>query len=373
MANTLSFLVVAGEASGDLHAAAAVRALQHLRPEATCFGMGGDHLRACGVETLYDANDVAVMGLTEVVSHLPVILGALSGLAKAAARRRPAAALLVDLPDFNLRLARRLRKLGIPVVYYVSPMVWAWRVGRTRALARDVAEVLCIYPFEEAFLRERGVHARYVGNPLLEDCLPALALPPPTDPLALRLAILPGSRRAEIARLFEPMLAAVALLAKAQPVEIAISVAPTIPVATLQETLDRLGVTALLVPGNSRAVLRWSQVALVKSGTVTLEACLEERPMVVVYRTSAMTFLAARRLLRVPFVSIVNLLAGRALVPELLQDAATPAAMAAALQDVQARRVDLIAGYREVRGKLGGPGAAERVATALLRQAIKED
>jgi lipid-A-disaccharide synthase len=318
--------------------------------------MGGSHLRAAGVEILYEASEIAVMGATEVLAKLPRLAGVLRGLASAAKARRPAAALLVDIPDFNLRLARRLRELEIPVIYYVSPMVWAWREGRCRALARDVRELLCIYPFEEPFLRERGVNARYVGNPLLDDWIEP-GPPLPSLDGTLRLAVLPGSRPTEVARMLGPMLEAVKLSSAglraggpARPVEVTIPVAPTIDGAIVQAGLDRAGVVGRLV----------------KSGTATLEACLAERPMVVVYQVSAGSAFIARRVLRVKNVSLVNLLAGRELVPELLQDAATPEAMARALEDVLTRRDELIQGYREVRAKLGGPGAAGRVADCLL-------
>ncbi len=358
------FLVVAGEASGDLHAAAAVRALKARAPEAELFGMGGSHLRAAGVELLYEASEIAAMGITEVLGKLPRLVGVLGGLTRAAKERRPAAALLVDVPDFNLRLAKRLHRAGIPVVYYVSPMVWAWREGRCKVLARDVREVLCIYPFEEAFLRERGVNARYVGNPLIDELVEPVPATASADG-ALRLAVLPGSRPSEVARMLGPMLEAVKLLARTRVVEVTIPIAPTIARAVVQAGLDRAGVVGRLVEHGSEA-LRWCNVALVKSGTGTLEACLAERPMVVVYQVSAGSAFIGRRMLRVKHASLVNLLAGRELVPELLQEKATPEAMARAIEDVIGRQDELIKGYREVRAKLGGPGAAGRVADALL-------
>ena len=165
----MKVLVVAGEASGDLHAAAAVRALRARVPDLECFGLGGGQVRAAGVDTLYDAASISVMGITEVIGTIPHVFAVIDGLAEAAESRRPDVALLVDLPDFNLRLARRLRELRIPVVLYVSPTVWAWREGRVKLLKRDLHQVLCIYPFEEPYLRERGVNALYVGNPLLDE------------------------------------------------------------------------------------------------------------------------------------------------------------------------------------------------------------
>jgi lipid-A-disaccharide synthase len=373
-----SFLVVAGEASGDLHAAGVVRAVRARCPEATFFGMGGEQLRSAGVETQFDAAELAVMGITEVIPRLPRIFGALRGLARLAEERRPTAALLVDLPDFNLRLAKRLRRAGIRVVYYVSPMVWAWRPGRTRQIAAYVDQLLCIYPFEEPFLRERGVPATYVGNPLLEEPGPvksgaeartALGL----DPRLRTLALLPGSRASEIERIFPSMLGAAARLAEAGPLQIIVPVAPTVDARRLARLVEGqklpVHLSVHLMVGRTADLLAAADAAFVASGTATLETLLAGRPMVVVYRVSWLTWLIGRLLVRVAHVAIVNLLAGRRLVPELLQGAMKPEAMAAALRQVwedSGKRAELLAGYQSVRESLGGPGASDRVAAVLL-------
>jgi lipid-A-disaccharide synthase len=362
----MRLLVVAGEASGDLHAAAAVRELKRMQPGVELFGMGGDHLRAEGVDTVYDAHRVAVMGTTEVLRRLPVILGALRGLGRMAARDRPDAALLVDLPDFNLRLASRLRKLGIPVVYYVSPMVWAWRSSRVKRIARDVRQLCCIYPFEEAYLRARGVNAEYVGNPLIEEM--PLALPPAAPGT---LALLPGSRHSEIERLFPRMLRAAELFAGDKPLRVLVPVAPTVSVDRLKELAAQTRLSLEFLAGETQQALRRCELALVKSGTSTLEALLAARPMVVAYRVSWVSWILGKLLVRLSHVALPNLLAGRRLVPELLQNAATPEAMAGALHDVQERRGELLSGYEEVRRSLGGPGASARVAQHLIEAARK--
>ncbi len=377
MSGPPSFLVVAGEASGDLHAAAVVRELRRRVPGAVCFGMGGDRMRAEGVETLYDAREVAVMGISEVLPRLPHILGALRGLARAGRERRPTAALLVDLPDFNLRLAARLKREGIRVVYYVSPMVWAWRPGRTRRIARVVDRLLCIYPFEEPFLRERGVPATYVGNPLLDEPAPAaggaearrgLGL----DPALPTLALLPGSRSAEVERLFPVMLDAAERLASEGPLQAIVPVASTVDQGRLEQLAEGRRARVFFRRGRTLDILAAADAAIVASGTATLETLLADRPMVVVYRVSWLSWLVARLLVRVAHVALVNLLAGRRLVPELLQRALTPTAVADALRTVwrdAGRRAELLAGYREVRETLGGPGASARVAEALLEVA----
>jgi lipid-A-disaccharide synthase len=367
------FLVVAGEASGDHHAAGVVRAVRRSCPEASFFGMGGSQLRDEGVETLFDAHQIAVMGISEVVGRLPRILRALSALVRLAKERQPSAALLVDLPDFNLRLARRLRQLGIPVIYYISPMVWAWRRGRTRQIARDVDRLLCIYPFEEPFLRARGVAATYVGNPLLDEPAPPAAAEA-RRMIGLRpdvptLAVLPGSRESEVRRLFVPMLEAAERLRGDGALQIVVPVASTLDAAMLGDLATGHGGDLHFHHGATSAALAAADLALVASGTATLEVALAGLPMVVVYRTSMLSWLVGRLLVRVRHVAIVNLLAGQRLVPELIQGAMTPRAMSQALDHVwrdPGQREFQGRGYRRVRDRLGGPGAGEHVAQALL-------
>ena len=367
-------LVVAGEASGDLHAAGVVRELRLRRPDVELFGMGGDHLRAAGAETVFDSHEIAVMGISEVLGRLPRILAALRGLTRLAEERRPAVAFLVDAPDFNLRLAKRLRRLDIPVVYYISPTVWAWRPRRTRQLARTVDRLLCIYPFEEPFLRARGVRASYVGNPLLDAPAPALEgaaarLSLGLDPSVPTLALLPGSREREVERLFPAMLEAARRLAADGPLQLLVPVAPTIDLSRLEKLAAGLPVPIKLLRARASDLLAAADAALVASGTATLEAALARKPMVVVYRVSWLTWIVGRLLVRVAHVALVNILAGRLIVPELLQSAMTPAAMADALRQVwrnSGRRAEILEGYREVRELLGGPGAAGRVADAIL-------
>ena len=248
-----------------------------------------------------------------------------------------------------------------------SPTVWAWREGRVKLLARDVSQVLCIYPFEEPFLRERGVNVRYVGNPLLDRSESSSNRRELQKLPGLRLGLLPGSRHGEVSRLLRPMLVAAKRIAAKREVTLAIPVAPAISKELLEAELAVAQLTAQLVEGDSRAVLEWAEVAIVKSGTVTLEAALAETPMVVVYKASPVTGLIARAMLRIEHVSLPNLLLGRELVPELLQGAATPERMAAAIEDVLARKAELVAGYREVKALLGGPGAAGNVADAVVK------
>ncbi|HEX9575483.1 MAG TPA: lipid-A-disaccharide synthase [Myxococcales bacterium] len=408
-------LVVAVEASADLHGAAVLRELRALRPGLRAFGGGGALLRAEGCETLVRAEDLSVMGIAEVLPAIPRILRALRTLRRAAEERRPRVALLIDSPDFNLRLARKLRRLGIRVAYFIGPSVWAWRTYRVRQIARDVARMLVILPFEAEFYARHGVKAVYVGNPLadgLRRALPAntsRTVPTPTstptpiststptstssstatspsasrldlrralglDPRRPVLALLPGSRRQEIRRLWPALLGAARLLRERMPdLQLVTPVAPTVRREWLRTDLP-----VTFVEGRAPEVLCAADAAVVASGTATLEAALAQVPTVVVYRLSWLSWIVGRLLVRVPFVSLVNLLAGGRLVPELLQRDCTGARIAESagplLSPGEAREAQL-EGMRRIRAGLapaGAPGAARRAAeevAALLGEA----
>ncbi len=367
-------LIVAGEASADLHAARVLEELRRLRPGLTAFGVGGPRLREAGLEALYPAEEISVMGLVEVLPRIPRILAILRGLAAAARARRPRVALLVDLPDFNLRLAKKLKAQGIKVVYYISPTVWAWRKGRARTIARVVDRMLCILPFEPRAYEGTGVRARFVGHPFAERPPPA---PPGAyrealglDPSRTTVALVPGSRRSELARLLPPMLEAAERVKAAHPdVQFVVPVAPTLPREALAPHLAaHPGLPVALVDGRTDEAVGASDAALVKSGTATLEAGLMLRPLVVVYKLSWFSYLVARLLVRLTWFSLVNLLVGRQVVPELLQGDVNGARLAAELEAVLAEgpaRKAQIDGLREVRASLGEPGAPERVAREI--------
>ena len=367
-------LIVAAEASADLHAARALEELRKIRPGVLAFGVGGPRLRAAGLEALYPAEDLNVMGIADVLPKIPTILRVLWGLRSEAERRRPTVALLVDSPDFNLRLAKHLKRLGVKVVYYVSPMIWAWRRGRARKIAKVVDRMLCILPFEEQFYEGTGVSARFVGHPFAERALPgdsasyrlALGLPAGRTTIAL----LPGSRRGEVDRIFPPMLeAAERIKARHPDVQFVVPVAVTLREGALLPALSRhAGLDVHLVPGRADEVVGASDAAIVKSGTSTLETALMQRPMVVVYKMAWLSYWVARLLVRMSHFALVNILAGRTVVPELLQQEASPERMALEIErlltDPGARRAQLD-GIAEVRRSLGEPGAAHRVAEEI--------
>jgi lipid-A-disaccharide synthase len=368
-------LVVAGEASGDLLGGELLSVLRVRRPELHAFGMGGARLAEAGMELLFDVTELSVVGITEVLPRLPRIWRVFRALTHAAAERRPEVAVLVDAPDFNLRLARRLHALGIPVVFYVSPTVWAWRRGRVKQIARDVERMLCILPFEEAFYRPYGVKAVYVGNPV------AARLPAPAEPAVFRralgidtgrpvLAVLPGSRAGELRRCLPTLVASAALLADEHPgLQILVPVAPGADASTIEAAFRAGALNPVLVSGRAAEVVGASDVAVVASGTAALEAGLMLRPLVVVYRVSAVSWLLARALVRVAFVSLVNLLAGRRVIPELLQGALTPANVVWEVQRVWSdgpERRAMVEGLRAVRDGLGRSNVSERAADEVM-------
>lgn len=366
-------LVVAGEVSGDLHAANLVDRLLILNPGLQVFGIAGDRLLEAGVEPVAHIRELAHMGLAEVVRELPRLRALMRRVADEAGRREPGVALLVDSPDFNLRLARRLRATGARVVLYVSPQLWAWRRGRVRTVRRVANEVLCILPFEVELYQRHGVPARYVGHPLLDDLArEGLAPAPKRERSAThRLALMPGSRTMEVRSLLPEMLnAATDLVESGMFQEVALIEAPGVTEAVDEVLCEASRAPSCLHratgPGR-RHQLAGSSVAWTASGTATLECALLDVPMVVGYRLQRVTYHLARLLVRVEHVALANLIAGQRAAPELIQSAWTSANLI-----LESER--LLAGgdhaqrhvLATVRQRLGSPGASERAARAVL-------
>lgn len=363
-------MLVAGEASGDLHGARLLRELQALHPGIEAFGLGGDELQATGLAAVAHSAEVAVVGITEVVKELPRIRQVFAALLAEAERRRPRVAVLVDFPDFNLRLAKKLKKMGIRVVYYVSPQVWAWRKGRIKTIARSVDLMLVLFPFEAEYYRGAGVDVVHVGHPLVDEVpeIESVWRRRPEPPF--RIALLPGSRRSEIASLLPVMLAAAARLAERCPIEVVLVRAPTIPEALIAGEVARAAVPVTLVAEERFAAIAASHAALCASGTATLEVGLLGTPLVVCYRLGAWTYRLARLLVRLPHFSLANLVLGRSAVPELLQDDANPEALAGALYRLltdAAARGALQEALAELRPRLGQGGASRRAAEEVAR------
>ncbi len=360
--------VVAGEASGDLHAANLLLALRRLAPTIEASGVGGERLRDAGLECVARSEELSLMGLAEVIRDLPRLWGLSKRVRRAALERHPDVAVLVDSPDFNLPLAHALRRAEIPVVIYVSPQLWAWRKGRVRRIRRDVMRVLCILPFEVDFYGRHGVPAEFVGHPLVDELAPVIASPPPCDRGAL--ALLPGSRWHEVEALLPAMLTATPRLRDAGVTRFRLIAAPGLDVHRIGAMVRGAAVPVeVVVEGRHRALAECG-AALVASGTATLECALLGVPMVVGYRLHPASYWLARRLVKVPHVALVNLVAGRRLVAEAVQHDFNPARLLTEAKRLfgpegEAQRAALA----EVRERLGPPGASERAARAVLAAA----
>jgi lipid-A-disaccharide synthase len=361
-------LISAGEPSGEMHAARLAAAL-HARTGAHLFGLGGTRMREAGVELLADSSQVAVVGISEVVRRLPSVWKVYRQLADDAARRKPDLAILVDFPDFNLRLARRLHRQGVRIVYFISPQVWAWRPKRMQLIRRLVSRVLCIFPFEEEFYQRADVPVNFVGHPLVDAVRPTMtreqfAARYQLDAAKPIVALLPGSRPAEIAHMLPGMLDACRHLERDGQYQFVLAAAPGIPQESLQDH-TRSGPPLHIVEGATYDALAAADCAIVSSGTATVEAALLGTPMVVVYRVSAATAFIARRMVRTPFFSMVNLIAGRRVVPELIQEAFTLEAVAAEVRRLLGSAVEreiMRKDLAEVKRRLGPGGAIEKAA-----------
>jgi lipid-A-disaccharide synthase len=367
----MKIAIVAGEASGDLHASEVVAELKKLDPALDTFGIGGDLLEREGMRVLHHAREMGIVGLFNVLRHIGMFRRIFKDLIAAIAKEKPDAVLLVDYPGFNLRVAQRCKEMGLRVVYYISPQVWAWRRGRVRHIAKYVDHMLVIFPFEEQFYKDHNVKVTYVGHPLIDEmAVTGERRAASGERAPLSIALLPGSRRSEISALLPPMLDAVALLKEADPFIIQ---APTISSAELLAIMERNGTFVRIVPHDRGESLAAADLALSSSGTATLECAIAGTPVVVVYRLSPANYWLAKRVVTLPHFSLINIIAGRQVVPELLQHdvngeriAQTVRAMIAPAEYERVRRE-----LAEVREKLGAPGASRRAAEVIMR-ALRE-
>ena len=370
-------MISAGEASGDVHAAALTKEILKIDPTAQVYGMGGDGLRAAGGEVLFDIKDHGVMGLVEIILKLPSFFRLRSDFAKVMDQRRPDCLVTIDYPGFNMRLAKVARDKGIPVIAFIAPSAWAWRKGRAKKVAKLVNKVAAIFPFEYEVYKEAGADTEFMGHPLVDIVKPNLS---PAEaavkagkhegrPLVL---LLPGSRLQEIQRLLPVMLEAAKIVLKANPeVEFTMPRAGTIPREMLEEEIKRAGVHVNIVEGDNYDVMSVADVALAASGTVTLEAALCRLPSVIVYKTAPLTAFIVRRLLNIADIGLPNIVAGRHILPELLQEDATPENMAIAVLGLlePEAHAQALKDLDEVKIRLGEKGAVRRVAELTLRVA----
>ena len=362
----MKLAVVAGEASGDLHAASVLRELRELSPGLRIFGIGGDLMEQEGVEILKHARDLGLVGLFNVLRHLGMFRRVFRELMDRIEKEKPDAVLLVDYPGFNLRVARRAKELGLTVIYFISPQVWAWHRRRVHDIARWVDHMIVILPFEEAFYRQHDVRVTYVGHPLIDQIGEVTRTEPKSD--SLRLAILPGSRRREVDDVLPAMLEAVKILREERTVEPYVVQAPTIDRDHLARIIAASGQSIPIVPRDDGQALAAADVAISSSGTATLESAVAGTPVVVMYRVGRFTYPIARRLIKLPYYSLVNIIAGRWVVPELMQDKVTGPNIAAEVRELvePVRYAQAKADMLEVRRKLGERGASRRAAEAIM-------
>ncbi|MFZ0321730.1 MAG: lipid-A-disaccharide synthase [Candidatus Sulfotelmatobacter sp.] len=374
----MRILISAGEASGEMYGAQLIGTLRRRDPPLEFFGVGGERMRDAGCDTVVDAKDLSVVGITEILSHLPKILGLYRHLIAEADRRKPDLAVVIDSPAFNWRVARQMKRRGIPVIYYVAPQFWAWRQGRVRLLRNYIDKALVIFPFEEKFYRERGVVATFVGHPLAE-------LPPPAinrddyaaqfhiNPAKQWITLMPGSRVKEVSMNLPTILEAASQLGPEY--EFLLPVAPTLDRVFLKNLMAQQAVT--LVP-ESLPALWHSRAGIIASGTATVEAAMMRTPFVMVYRVSPLTYYLGKPRVKVPYFAMVNLIAGERIVPELVQDDFTAANVVAGIHEILAdgeARDRMLEGLALVKTRLQAPKSvdeqvakhpAERAAEIIL-------
>jgi len=369
----IPLLLSAGEASGDMYAARLAIALKK-RADVEIFGMGGPQMRAAGVDIVTDYSDVSVVGITEILSHLPSLIRAMRRIVCEAERRKPAFAILTDFPGFHLRLARKLKAHSVRNIYYICPQFWAWRPWRVRIVRRRFAQALCIFPFEEKFYGDAGVPVKFIGHPLVGAVHASLdrrafCRQQSLDPQKPIVTILPGSRAAELRQHLPVIRKACQRIHSESQSQFVIAAAPGSNLASLREAWPT-GFPLKITVGETYNALAAADAAIVSSGTATIEAALLDVPMVVIYRVTPLTALLAKPLVRTPFFSMVNLIAGKPAVPELIQNDFTADRVATEilrLLNDQSAREALRRDLAEVRRRLGPPGAVDRAADAILQ------
>lgn len=369
----MRIMIIAGEASGDLHGAGVVRELKKRSPDCEIFGVGGDKMEAAGMQIIYHVRELSVMGFWEVVQHLPLLRSVQKTMEVLLKARRPDLVLLIDYPGFNLKFARIAHQQGIRVVYYISPQVWAWNSSRVRAMKGIIDKMLVVFPFETEIYKKHGIDVEFVGHPLLE----VLHEPQPKNdfckrydlaPDQLILGLFPGSRKQELERIFPAMLGAARLLYKQLGVQVAVGVSSLLEFEFVKSFI-RDDFPVRLLQHATYDLMKNADVALVTSGTATLETAYYQTPMVVVYKTSVLTYLIGRVVVRINNIGLANIVAGKTVVPELIQGRATPQRLAQEamkmLSDITVRK-KISEELAVVKKNLGTVGASRRVAETLL-------
>lgn len=373
-------LISAGEASGDLYAGAVTRSIKQLDPETEVFGMGGDCLREAGGEVLFDIKDHSLMGFVEVLKKLPDVWKLRNAFIDLMEKRKPDVLLTIDYPGFNMRLAKLAKERGINVVYFIAPQVWAWRPGRAADVAKVTDKIACIFPFEYDLYKSYGADIEFIGHPLVDTVKPSLSRKEAEELAGKRtghplILLMPGSREMEIQRLLPMMLGAAKILKQKRPeLDFSIPRAATIAKEILEDSIRQAGLDIRLVEGYNYDVMSVADLAIATSGTATLEAALCGLGCEILYKSSPVSFWIAKQVVKIPNIGLPNIVAGRQIEPELLQDDCTPENIAAtALELLEPERfARLQRDLQEVKEKLGEPGAVKRVAELVLRMAMQK-
>lgn len=367
--------MVAGETSGDLHGAHLVEAIHQIDPEVQFFGVGGENLERKGMKLLYHSQSFSVVGITEALSKLGTVLKALGRLKSSLKQERPNLVILIDFPEFNLRLAKIARRKGIPVLYYISPQVWAWRHGRVKLIAERVKKMVVFFPFEVPLYKAAGVDVEWVGHPLVDTVKPTLSKEEAfrkfgLDPQRRTIALLPGSRTHEVERLLPPLLASAHLLQQEiSDLQFVIPLAPGFTEETLSPWMRNSPASVKLIQGWTYDVMNLSELLILASGTATLEGAILGKPMIIIYKVSLLTSWVGRAMIRVNHIGLVNLVAGKGIAPELIQREVNPERIAEEALRILKDSVlqqKMVESLKEVRQRLGNPGAAQRAACIVL-------
>ncbi len=378
-------MIVAGEASGDLHGSNLVKEALRANPALAFIGMGGAKMREAGVSILVDSAETAVVGLVEVISHFGAIYRAFSTLRKILTTDPPDLLILIDFPDFNLRLAREAKKAGVKVLYYISPQVWAWRVGRVKKIARLVDQMAVVFPFEVPFYEKERVKVSFVGHPLVDIANPTMTRPGAQaafglDPARRTIGLFPGSRKGEISNLSGTIVEAARLLRKHFPdVQFILPLASSLATGDIAPFLEASDLDIRVGEGRTYDVIQACDAIITVSGTVTLEIALMGVPMVIIYRVSPFTYAVGKRLIRVDHIALCNIVAGERVVRELVQDDAEPAWIAAEIARILTDNDyngEMRGKLLKIRGMLGAPGASQRVAhlaAELMEQKVQRN
>ena len=381
IASMKKIMLIAGESSGDFHSSSLIYALKKIEPDIEISGIGGQKMRQAGAKLYFDTSGLSIIGFTDVLKNLKQIKHVFNNLLKEVDARPPDACVLVDYPGFNLKLARELKKRQIPVIYYISPQIWAWWMKRIKTIKRFVDKMIVVFKFEEALYKNYGVDASFVGHPLLDIAQPTTPREELLKKLGLSarnkiIGLLPGSRRMEVQRILPILLESARLIKQNLPqTQFALLRAPGIAREIFETKIKEFGLSVVLCENQSYEFLRACDFVLTASGTATLETAIMQKPMLVIYKVSLLNWLIARPLIRLPFIGLVNVVAGKKIVPEFIQYRAQPALIVKAAMEILGNQEEITkikTELKKVYKSLGNPGASQRAAQIILNLVNQE-